>query len=301
MKILVTGATGFIGRNLLPALINHGEKNTVFAVARRIPKEAHPTVNWIAADLGIADWTKGLPDEDFDAIIHLAQSKHYREFPNHAIDIFNINVRATVELSEWAIKHHAKRFLFASTGNVYGSKDCVHREEDRCDPETMYGASKLSAEILLKPFSQFMDVFVLRLFGVYGPGQTNAMLPGLIERFNAGNEITVAGNVGVKFNPIYVDDCSAVIHRLTTDPVITGYKLLNIGGSEVIDLRQIVLLLESLGGKKALTRLTDDNPKQLVGSIDRLKQLIGFEETVSFKAGLLQTFNFLRLAVEKQQ
>lgn len=298
MKILVTGATGFIGRNLLPVLVNLGERNSVFAVARRIPNDAYPAVNWIAADLGISGWTENLPDEDFDVIIHLAQSKRFREFPSQAADIFNINVGATVELAEWALKHHVKHFLFASTGNVYGSKECAHREEDRCNPETMYGASKLSAEILLKPFSEFMDVLVLRFFGVYGPGQTDAMLPGIIQRFNVGDEITLAGNVGVRFNPIYVDDCASAIRHLTVAPTSSSYEVLNIGGSELIDLRQVSKLLENFGCKKAVTHVTPDRPKQLVGSNEKLRQLYGFTEKVPFHEGLRRTFDSFKESSE---
>jgi len=301
MKIVVTGATGFIGSNLLAVLLRESEQHTIFAVTRMIPKEAPTGIHWMEADLSCADWTKKMPDEEFDIIIHLAQSQHYRDFPARALDIFNVNVKATIELAEWALKHRVKRYFFASTGSVYGSNDCIHREEDHCEPDTMYGASKLSAEILLKPFSQFMDVIALRLFGVYGPGQTNAMLPGVIQKFNAGDEIILAGNVGVMFNPIYVDDCSAIIHRLITVPVSRGYELLNIGGSEVVDLRNVILLLEKLIGKKALTRTTSEHPKQLVGSTDKLNQLVGFKESVPFEEGLLRTFNFSRLAVEGQQ
>ena len=294
----MTGAAGFIGRNLLPVLASQSEANTVFAVVRRIPNDAHPAVKWIVADLGISDWTKSLPDEDFDVVIHLAQSKRYREFPSQAADIFNINVRATVELSEWALRHHVKRFLFASTGNVYGSKDAVYREEDRCSPETMYGASKLSAEILLKPYAEFMNVLVLRLFGVYGPGQTDAMLPGIIQRFNAGDEIALAGNIGVKFNPIYVDDCVSAIKLLIAAPALAGYEVLNIGGAEIIDLRQVSVLLAEMGGKKAATRVTHDSPKQLVGSIEKLHQLHGFAGSTPFHEGLRRAFDAFKESTE---
>ena len=291
MKILVTGATGFIGRYLLSVLANHGEEYSVSAIARRIPIEAHSLINWITADLGISDWTKNLPDENFDTVIHLAQSKHYRDFPSHAIDIFNINVRATVELADWALKHHVKRFLFASTGNVYGSNESVQREEDRCNPETMYGASKLSAEILLKPFSVFMDVLVLRLFGIYGPGQIDSILPNIIHRFNIGDEITLAGNIGVRFNPLYIDDCALAIHHLTKAPTSSSYVVLNVGGSESIDLRIISGLLENFGRKKALTRVTGDCPTQLVGSIEKFRRLYEFKQTVPFHEGLRRTFD----------
>ena len=292
MKILVTGASGFIGRNLLPVLTKRGAGDTVFAVVRSIPKEAIPNVNWIKADLGDAEWTKCLPDEHFDMIVHLAQSKHYRDFPSRVDDIFKINVQATVELAEWALGHGVNRFLFASTGNVYGFQNSVHREEDRCDPETMYGASKLSAEILLKPFSEFMDVVVLRLFGVYGPGQTEAMLPGIIQRFNAGEEITLAGNVGVRFNPIYVDDCAAAIHGLTMVTVIADYEVLNIGGSELIDLRQVSELMESYSGMKARIRLTSEQPRELVGLNEKLHRLCVLKRGTSFQEGFRLTFDW---------
>ncbi len=291
MKILVTGATGFIGRNLLPALVNLGGNNSVLAVAHQLTaEELHFSVNWVAADLSVSKWTKSLPDEDFDVVIHLAQSNHYREFPNQGMDIFSINVKATFELAEWALKHNVKRFLFASTGNVYGTKDSMLLEEDRCYPEAMYGASKLSAEILLKPFSKFMDISVLRFFSVYGPGQAGTMLPEIIKRFNRGDEITLAGNVGVKFNPIYVDDCVSAINLLIATPATRGYEVLNIGGREIVDLRLVSELLEEFGRKKTVTCVTSDSPKQIVGSIEKFHQLYGFAEKVCFREGLRRVF-----------
>lgn len=301
MNILVTGASGFIGRNLVSLLANSSQRDTVFAVARRVPQNASSNVQWITADLGTEDWTKYLPDFDIDVVIHLAQSNHYREFPNQARDIFNVNVRATVELAEWAFKHNAKRFVFTSTGNVYGFKDKVHSEDDSCDPDGMYGASKLSAEILLKPFSQYMEVLVLRLFGVYGPRQTNAMLPNLIESFLVGSEITLAGNIGVKFNPIYVDDCTAIITRLIETPMDSQFNVLNVGGSEVIDIGKIARFLEKMGGKQATVRVTSDCPKQLVGSIEKLNKLAIFDNKVLFEGGLHRTFSQYRSDFESKK
>jgi UDP-glucose 4-epimerase len=294
MKILVTGASGFIGRNLLPVLTKLGAGNIVFAVARKPPKEVVPNLEWIKADLGDAGWTKYLPDDRFDAVIHLAQSKHYRDFPAQIDDIFKINVYSTVELAQWASKHAVGRFIFASTGNVDGRSNSLYKEEDRCEPETMYGASKLSAEILLRPFSQSMEVVVLRLFAVYGPGQTGAMLPGIIERFNAGSEITLAGSLGVRFNPIYVKDCAEAIHALTSASLIKGYEVVNLGGSELIDLRQVTELLESYSDTKAVVRLTSDQPIELAGSNEKMHQLCGLTHETPFAVGLRRTFDWFK-------
>lgn len=294
MRILVTGASGFVGRHLLsrfsapPA----SEQLALTAVSRRVPSIPAPPVRWTAADLSVSGWTAALPDEDFDAVVHLAQSRHHREFPAHAVDIFTVNVRSTFELAEWAVRHRVQRFVFASTGNVYRTGNGVHHEEDCCEPDTMYGVSKFSAELLLKPFSSLMHVLVLRLFGVYGPGQADAMLPGVIQRFLAGEEIVLAGNLGVEFNPIYVDDCSTAIAQLLAAPVQPGYQVLNVGGLETVDLGQVAQLLETLTRKKARIRVTADAPRHLVGSIDRLRSAIAFLPATSFAEGLSRALAF---------
>jgi nucleoside-diphosphate-sugar epimerase len=295
MKILLTGATGFIGSHLLSKLVEQSGENTVLALCRNIPITTLPQVNWIEVDLSETNWTSKLPNEKFDIIIHLAQSNNYRKFPSHTNDIFNVNVKSTLELADWGVRHSVSNFLFTSTGNVYNFTNYIHYEEDQCEPETMYGASKLSAEILLKPFSPFMNILVVRLFGVYGPKQTNSMLSGIIHRFMIDEEIVLASNVGVRTNPIYIEDCVELLNQLIIENKIAGLRIINIGGSEIIDLKKVVSFLEAWTGKTALTRITSDDPKQLVGSIDRLRKSLPFKEKVFFEEGLRRTFNFLKL------
>lgn len=292
MKILVTGGSGFIGRNLIPLLAASSSVDCVIAACRqRPPPLSAPNVSWIQADLGTPEWTSSLPEENVDVVIHLAQSRHYRDFPSQVRDIFNINVKATLELADWARTHGAKRFLFASTGNVYGFKGKVYAEEDACQPESMYGASKLAAEILLKPFSASMQISVLRLFGVYGPGQTGSMLSNLLERYRSGQEIVLAGNVGVRFNPIYIDDCTRIVVRLMEASETDEYDVMNIGGGETVDVRGIADLLGKIGGKKAVTRISSEEPKELVGSIDKLRRQKLCEPEIPFEEGLRRVFH----------
>jgi nucleoside-diphosphate-sugar epimerase len=289
LKILMTGATGFIGRTMLTTLASNGDACEITAVTRRTPPAAATGVRWIVADLGVRDWTAALPEAAFDVVVHLAQSEHYRDFPAHAADIVAVNVEATVALAEWATRHAVERFLFASSGSVYGSSDRVHREDDPCRPDTMYAASKLAAEILLQPFSSRMDTLALRLFGVYGPGQTNAILPNVIRRFDAGEEITLAGSAGVRFNPIFIDDCATLIRRFITR-ALAGFHVLNVCGSEIVDLRDAVAILEAEAGRKANARITMEAPVLLVGSTDRLHRTSEYPAGVSFRDGLVRTY-----------
>lgn len=289
VKILVTGATGFIGTHLLSALMSKGG-DSVVATSRGRFRVQSSQVEWVEADLASAGWTERLPNESFDIVIHLAQSIHYRLFPEMSRDIFQLNVMATVELAEWATRHQVKRFLFASTGNVYGSENRAFRETDSCHPQSMYGASKLSAEILLKPFSDVMEVLVLRLFGVYGPGQKDSMLPKIIDRFLQGHEITLAGNVGVQFNPVYVQDCVSVLLQMMEKPLLNPYEILNVAGNEIVNLRQVVSMLEQLFPKKADTRGTEDLPVYLVGATKQLHENYGFAQQFGFSEGLKEMF-----------
>lgn len=301
MKALLTGATGFVGEKLIDALGLAGLSGIkeLHGITRSDPEDFSTVVKWTKADLSQQGWTSSLPNENFDVIVHLAQSRKYREFPEQADDIFNLNVRATVELANWALSHGVKRFLHASTGNVYGFGDRTCQESDACLPDSMYGASKLAAETVLKPYAQYFDVTVLRFFGIYGPDQTNMLVPDLIQRFLKGEEIFLDGNLGVKFNPIYISDAVEVIIRLIANTPLPGYEIINVGGSEVIDLRQLVSQLEEFSGLSAKTIITKSAPKCLVGSTDKISNLMKWNAKVSFREGLFLTYKSLHPNAEE--
>ena len=115
MRVLVTGANGFVGRRLLET---HSGGHELVALARTRGPEL-PGVEWIEHDLVEPLADARLPDR-IDAVIHLAQSRRYREFPEGARDVFEVNTRSTFELLEYARRAGARSFVFASTGGVYG-------------------------------------------------------------------------------------------------------------------------------------------------------------------------------------
>src|SRR5689334_14237315 len=117
MKLLVTGAHGFIGNHLIRELQNRHE---VFALARKLPPQSTsgPT-RWIEQDLNRPLDYARLPQR-VDAIIHLAQSEFYKQFPERADDIFNVNTNSTFQLLEYGRKSGAEHFVFTSTVGVYG-------------------------------------------------------------------------------------------------------------------------------------------------------------------------------------
>src|SRR3954469_3026719 len=99
MRVPVTGANGFIGSHLLPELTARQE---VIALTRSgPPPEAEPLVDWVVQDLAEPLMERKLPAR-IDAVVHLAQSARYKEFPDGAADVYAVNVHSTFQLLEWA-------------------------------------------------------------------------------------------------------------------------------------------------------------------------------------------------------
>src|SRR5262245_5743714 len=163
--VFVIGGAGFMGGHLVRHLTAHGLY--VYATHRpgTTPPEV-PGVNWVAADLSKPDVSQGWPARP-ENIVYLAQSLPWRDFPQTAEDIFQVNVGTlhfTAMYARWA---RAKCFVHLSTGTVYSQTREPAREEEPIHPEaprSFYAASKLAAELLLGPYSAYFAVTQLRLF-----------------------------------------------------------------------------------------------------------------------------------------
>lgn len=175
MRILVTGATGFIGSHLVPKLV--GRDHEVFCTCR--DEAAVPFGSSL-----VWNGTGSFPEENFpasiDAVVHLAQSRAYRTFPADEPEMFNVNVRMTAELLRWAAKLGVKHFVLASSGAVYEPFSGRLQEDSPLAPTSFLGATKYAAEILAGPYATKFNLSVLRLFFPYGPGQRDRLIPDLI-------------------------------------------------------------------------------------------------------------------------
>ena len=273
-RILVTGSTGFIGRSL----INHSS---------HVDDIEYVEVSRAKGfDLSRQGWTNNLPDEQVDVVVHLAQSPYYRDFPQHANDIFQVNTASTLELADWARQHEVNRFLYASTGNVYQSK--VHPapfvEGDLTAATSMYAASKICSEVFLAPFSDFFDVVVMRIFGIYGPGQSKMLIANMHERIIKNREITLSKGVGMYLTPLYVNDCVEIIRRLYDRELSQAYSLLNLAGEKCLSLSEIVEVISHQLGISPNIIETDGEPGYLCGEVMRLQEF--FTEFTSFEEGV---------------
>jgi len=281
VKIVLTGATGFIGSHLLPEL---AAEHDVVAVARRPPDRAVEGVVWVEHDLTRSLAEARLPGRA-DAIVHLAQSKRYREFPDGADDVFAVNVRSTFELLQYATAAGVGAFVFASTGGVYGSGERALSEDDRLNPLNFYISSKYSAEALVRSYRQLFRAITFRFFFVYGPGQRGMLVPSLLERVVGGGPITIQGEPGLRLNPIFIRDAIRVFEPALA---LGRSELFNVAGDEVVTIRDLVRLMEEATGRQAAVShaAAAGGEGDLVGDNTRMKELLGVTPATALRDGL---------------
>lgn len=277
MRILVTGAAGFVGSHLLERLADEHE---LHPLVRRAPDDSR---EWIVQDLTEPLNRSRLPSR-IDAVIHLAQSPRYREFPDGAEDVYAVNVHSTFELLEYARAAGAQSFVLASTGGIYGYSYEALVETAPANPLNFYLTSKHVAESLVANYQTLFRTIVLRFFFVYGPGQAGMLVPTLIEKVRKGDQISIAGRPGQRINPIHVSDAVEVFPpALELDRSDT----FNVAGDEVLSIRELVGVIEQATGEAAHVRHIDpEHEGDLIGDNSRMKERLGVRPRTTLLEGI---------------
>jgi len=226
-------------------------------------------------NLSSPDFIKFLPPH-VDTVIHLAQSRRFREFPQGAADVFAINTMSTARLLDYAVKSGCQEFIYASTGSVYRPTTSLLSESSsvlKFDEIQMYPASKLAAEVILGAYSRSLRVVVMRIFFMYGPGQHESMLiPRLINFIRQGRPISLSVPDGFRFNPLYADDVASLIWSIM-DSDFSG--LLNVAGPEELNLREVCELIGKQVGVNPLFENSSGIPADFRVDLAKLESRFG--------------------------
>lgn len=263
--VVVTGANGLLGRHLVALLANNWN---VQALVHKIPLELIPGVEYRAIDFSL-NWDVGLLPEKADAIVHLAQSAHFRDVPAQALEVFQVNIASTARLLDYAWRTGAERFVYASSGGIYGPGSQAFRENSPISqPDTLgyYLGSKVSGEALVSSYAKFMRTMILRFFFIYGPRQNRTMLiPRLIDNIRDGRPVSIQGDNGLRLNPIHVIDAAlAVAAALESE----NSAIYNIAGPEMLSLRELCYQIEPLVDRKAVFEMVPGEPFDVIGDIE---------------------------------
>ena len=285
MNILIVGANGLLGRNLVDCL---SKKHKVYACVRN-QKEVKFITNQNVAIIqtDLSNFDISILPQNIDAIYYLAQSNRFREFPNGVQDMTEVNILTPIKIAIWGSENKVKTFIYTSTGGIYTQTKNLVCETDSIDISKIngfYPSSKFCAEALLKNFETLYETFIIaRPFFMYGVGQTETMLiPRLIDNIQKNNPITLNGNEGIKINPIYVSDAVKAFESMLK---VKGSYVFNIAGDEVLSLKDICLIIGNIISKEPLFTHNEQNSNDLIGNTELMKKHL-CKPQISFKEGI---------------
>jgi nucleoside-diphosphate-sugar epimerase len=272
-NILVTGASGLIGREVTQQLAAQGHK--VIALTRDSTDFQNPNVENITMDFeSSVEFERSLPG-GIEAVIHLAQSDKFRDFPAHAREVFLTNTLSTVGLLDWAKTTGVSHFIYASTGGVYsesGYSSESHTPLKSPGELDFYFSTKLSSESFVQCYSDIFSVAVLRFFFVYGKNQKRAMLmPRLYDSIKSGSPVFLEGPNGFSFNPVHVSDAARALVSSVKNP---RSLIANIAGPEILTLRDACEILAKRIGKAPNYELKSTKAVDLVAKIEVMRDFL---------------------------
>lgn len=280
MRVLVSGATGFVGKRLVARLLDEGHE--VFALSRR----STPALTALGAHVIVRDLSCALDLDPrllpVECIIHLAQAKGLDAADPSTL--FRINLGSTVDLLCFGARVGIQKFVFASSGDVYESTVGKYSEESPLRPAGAYGKSKLSAELACEGFSSRFDVAILRLFHPYGPGQDDRLIPKLAAKIARGDPVTFTQGGHPFVTPIYIDDAVQCFLRvLEASP---RYAVINVAGGECISLPELARKIGAILGLTPRVEERQGPAVDLAGDNCRMCELLGTRPRISLDEGL---------------
>ena len=327
MKILVTGAAGFIGFHLIKALLGKDcfivgidNLNAYYEVALKKDRlkilseqSNEDTFRFITLDL--ADWeaiASLFAEHGFDIVINLGAQAGVRysiEKPHEYIDS---NVLGFLNVLEGCRQTQVKHLVYASSSSVYGMNiKQPFSTGDRVDyPISLYAATKKSNELMAHTYSHLYNIPTtgLRFFTVYGPyGRPDMAYFSFTKKILAGEQIDVYNNGEMQRDFTYIDDIVEGITRIIdkipepqqsfATTAIAPYQIYNIGNNQPVTLRRFITAIESACGKKAKENLLPMQPGDVPATyadIDELTADIGFRPETSIEDGILKFVNWYR-------
>jgi UDP-glucuronate 4-epimerase len=311
MKILVTGAAGFIGSHLSERLLADG---CHVVGVDNFDDFYDPGIKWqnlekclekdnfglVEADIRDADAMNEAAQQGIDVIVHLAARAGVRPSIENPVLYADVNINGTVVMLEAARKNQIKKFVFGSSSSVYGNnKKIPFSEDDNVDfPISPYAATKKACELICHTYYSLykIDMTCLRFFTVYGPRQRPDLaihkFAAIIER---GEQIPVFGDGGMMRDFTYIDDIIA--GTVAAIEKCRGYNIYNLGESEPIKLSQLIEQIENALGKKAEKEYLPEQPGDVArtyADISKAQRDLGYKPGTNIEQGLAKFVEWLR-------
>jgi UDP-glucuronate 4-epimerase len=324
MKILVTGAAGFIGMHLAKRLLERGDEvvgidnlNDYYSVQLKHDrlKQLGGFDNFRFIEMDIADrdaMAKLFKDEQFNRVMNLAAQAGVRYSLQNPLAYVDSNLVGFANILEGCRHNNVEHLVYASSSSVYGANTdmpfSVHHNVDH--PVSLYAATKKSGELMAHTYSHLygLPTTGLRFFTVYGPWGRPDMSPSLFAgAILRGEAINVFNEGKMQRDFTYIDDIVEGVVRVidkvaepnpefdTSEPdpasSYAPYRIYNIGNNEPVQLMEFIETIENAVGKKAeknMMGMQDGDVVATYANIDALIDAVDFKPGIPLKDGIQQ-------------
>ena len=330
MKILITGAAGFIGHFLALRLLDRGDSvigvdnlNNYYDVTLKQARLAKLTPNaaftFIKADIADRDAMQALfAAHQFDCVVNLAAQAGVRYSIENPHAYIEANIVGFLNILEGCRHNKVANLVFASSSSVYGANTALPFAESHTvdHPVALYAATKKANELMAHSYANLygLPCTGLRFFTVYGPwGRPDMALFLFAKAILADEPINVFNNGDMVRDFTYVDDIVEGVLRLVDQPAtpdhswsgdapnpatsFAPYRLYNIGNSEPVQLMRYIHALESALGKKAVMNMLPmqaGDVRATAADVSRLSEAVGFRPNTTVEVGVARFVDWYR-------
>jgi UDP-glucose 4-epimerase len=306
-KILVTGGAGFIGSNLVAALVSNSNEVTVLdnlVSGYRSNLEPFPGVRLIEKDIRDIKAVEEAA-KDAEIIFHLAASVGNKRSIDDPLADASVNVLGTLNILETARKNGVQKIVVSSSAGIFGElKFLPIREDHPAEPDSPYGCTKLCEEKLSLAYTKLYstEVICLRYFNVYGPNQRydaygNA-IPIFVFRMLRGEPLLIYGDGEQTRDFVYVDD---VVRANMLAASVTGIRgVFNIASGKRITINRLVELIMETGKCDNKIEYTDRRAGDVLHSLADIGSatgVLGYAPLVSIEDGLSRYIDWAKKEV----
>ena len=319
MKILVTGAAGFIGHHVAVRLLSRGDEvvgidnfNDYYSVSlkrdrdSKLRRDHGGGFTSIETDFADAEGLeRALDGVEFDRIVHLGAQAGVRYSIENPRAYVQSNLVGHLNLMEIARGRASEHLVYASSSSVYGGNDTLpFRVEDRVDhPLSLYAATKKADELMSETYAHLyrLPQTGLRFFTVYGPwGRPDMAMWRFTKAIFAGEPIQVFGEGNMRRDFTYIDDIvTGVVSALDNPPPDDGetkaggsrgpHRVYNIGNHRSEELTRMIGLIEEACGRKAEKKLMPMQPgdvRDTYADISAIERDLGFKPATTIDEGV---------------